>query len=321
MMLDSDPTILTHPAPIRSGEDSSGESLIAPPSPDDTDSALAAPPRPAALAADGEDDDEAADAPQATDDDLATGPHMALPSTDSQPTRVFPEKKIDYDPVDDGWGPPGTTIPPPLLGAVPGADDDGDPGTGRIPVSNVEAAPLIVAAPVPPQAARSGGVPSAARELEDATSRLIEVIRKLEYANDRDGVVQIMIAHLAETHQRAGFFVIKRDELSVFAIHPKPSMLPYATLRVDRASTLADVVGTRLPYRGPVPDDASRQFFMAAVGDVPPEVLLVPVAVRERVVGVLFADHRTRHSFDDQLAYASRAAGMALERILKAKRS
>jgi GAF domain-containing protein len=81
------------------------------------------------------------------------------------------------------------------------------------------------------------------------------------------------------------------------------------------------VVGTRLPYRGTIPDDPSRQFLATVLIVCPPEILLVPVTVRERVVGVLFAENRTRHTFDDQLAFASRAAGMALERVLKAKRS
>jgi hypothetical protein len=53
----------------------------------------------------------------------------------------------------------------------------------------------------------------------------------------------------------------------------------------------------------------------------PAEILLVPVTVRERVVGVLFGEQRVLHTFDDQLALAARAAGMALERILKTKRS
>jgi hypothetical protein len=44
--------------------------------------------------------------------------------------------RIDYDPVDDGWGPPGTTIPPPLLGAVPGSDEeDGGAIVKGIPIS------------------------------------------------------------------------------------------------------------------------------------------------------------------------------------------
>ncbi|MBL9013960.1 MAG: hypothetical protein JNL83_07280, partial [Myxococcales bacterium] len=66
--------------------------------------------------------------------------------------------------------------------------------------------------------------------------------------------------------------------------------------------------------------ETSRQFLTAVLGMCPAEILLVPVAVRERVVGVLFGEARTRHTFDDQLAFASRAAGMALERILKARR-
>jgi hypothetical protein len=57
------------------------------------------------------------------------------------------------------------------------------------------------------------------------------------------------------------------------------------------------------------------------LGACPPEILLVPIAVRERVVGVLFGDHRTIHTFDDQLALAARAAGIAFERALKAKRT
>ena len=141
-----------------------------------------------------------------------------------------------------------------------------------------------------------------------------------------DEVVNVMIAHLAENHHRAGFFVTRPGavkgvtELSLFAMAPRPAVMPFATLRLDRPSTLQDVVGTRLPYRGPMHDDASRTFLISILGACPPEILLVPVAVRERVVGVLFGEHRQRHTFDDQLALAARAAGMALERILKAKR-
>ena len=288
---DTDATIVTQAAPLGGEHTPTGDRLVAPPSPDDTDSGLAPPP-----------------APSNHDPDVDDEP--------AAPPKPVP-MKVDYDPLDDGWGPPGTTIPPPLLGSVPGADDS---AMGRIPVSNVDAQPLIVAAAVPPEAVRSGGVQTPARALEDATARLIEVIRQLDHAETRDEVVSIMIAHLAETHTRAGFFVIKRDELSVFAIQPRPPTQPFGSLRLDRPSTLADVVGTRLPYRGPIPDEASRQFLTTVLGMCPAEILLVPVAVRERVVGVLFGEARSRHTFDDQLAFASRAAGMSLERILKARR-
>lgn len=324
-----DPTILTSPAP-RGGDDTSDETLAAPPSPDDTKSLPAAPPRPGT---DTDDDDENPHSGRTTQVMSVIELDAAIPhrSADVVPAHLAKRsaprpsaKPIEYDEVDDGWGPPGTTIPPPLLGAVPGTDDDADGDVsvdpGRIPVSNIDAAPLIVGPAVPPQRESSSGVQTPARALEEATSRMIELIRALEHAHERDEVVSVMVNHLAETHRRAGFFVVKRDELSVFTITPRPGTMPFATLKLDRPSTLADVVGTRLPYRGPIPDEPSRQFLATALIVCPPEILLVPVTVRERVVGVLFAENRTRHTFDDQLAFASRAAGMALERVLKSKR-
>jgi hypothetical protein len=264
------------------------------------------------------------------DDDVKDKPTMVMSAVELDD--VIPERKsdvvpahlsrrsVDYDPVDDGWGPPGTTIPPPLLGAIPGSDESRH--SGVIPIPDVDSAPLIMAPPLPPEAGpnRRRSPSDGGRALEQATSRVLELIHTLDHTTERDQVVAVMIAHLAETHQRAGFFAARGGELALFAITPRVPSIPYAALRLDRPSTLQDVVGTRLPYRGPMHDEASRQFLVAALGACPPEILLVPVSVRERVVGVLFGDNRMKHTFDDQLALAARAAGMALERILKAKR-
>ena len=261
----------------------------------------------------------------------------AIPGRRDQvvPAHLEPPR-VDIDPTDEGWGPPGTTIPPALLGAMPGIDDELGPALGegrRIPVPSGNTAPLIVAPPAPPEVPRevpraetSG--PTLARAFDEAASRGVKLINALEHAKDRDAVITLMISHLAETHSRAGFFSIrwstetgKAGELAVFKLQPTSGPLSSAALRLDRPSTLQDVVGTRLPYRGPTHDDASRSFLTSVLGACPPEILLVPVTVRERVVGVLFGEHRMRHTFDDQLALAARAAGMALERILLKKRS
>ena len=249
-----------------------------------------------------------------------------IPQRTTVPTHL--QRSVDYDPVDDGWGPPGTTIPPPLLGAIPGSIGGGS-ASGIIPVPDIDSAPLMIAPPAPPEAMRGAGASDASalglvRALEEATARTLALIHSLDQAETRDEVIELMIDHLAETHRRAGFFSIKGPihggELALFAMEPRPAVQPSISLRLDRPSTLQDVVGTRLPYRGPMHDDASRTFLGSVLGACPPEILLVPVAIRERVVGVLFGEHRMRHTFDDQLALAARAAGMALERALKSKR-
>ncbi|NVB78991.1 MAG: hypothetical protein HOV81_11385 [Kofleriaceae bacterium] len=331
--IDNDPTrVETYAAPARD-DDMSDEHIAAPPSPYDDDdtsphviplATKAVPPpsghvrldavKPARRAPD-EGDDEPGKRSKATLVMSTTELDAAVPGRRSEPEHLG--KRVDYDPLDEGWG---QTIPPPLLGAIPGSNDR---HSGVIPIADVDSAPLMVAPPAPPERGpRPQSITQAglSRALEAATSRVLELIHTLDHTENRDQVVAVMIAHLAETHHRAGFFAARAGELTLFAITPRVPSMPSATLRLDRPSTLQDVVGTRLPYRGPMHDDASRQFLTATLGACPPEILLVPVAVRERVVGVLFGDHRLKHTFDDQLALGSRAAGMALERILKAKR-
>jgi hypothetical protein len=313
-----DPTgVDTRPA-IPDLEENTIDPIVEPPKP--------SPPRAHTPTVDDLDDDDRTSHDEDEDEDGGnTTAVMSVVELDE----AIPRRSADVVPghlagaSDDGWGPPGTTIPPPLLGAIPGSVDDEVPG--RIPMSSVDRAPLIVAAPSPPEITQPTKTPQ--RPQEDSATLLLKLIRDLEHARDRDTVVGMMVAHLADTHRRAGFFVVKpgatkgTTELSVFSVEPRPASLPFATLRLDRPSTLQDVVGTRLPYRGPTMDEASRIFLAGALGVAPPEILLVPVAVRERVVGVLFAETRLRHTFDDQLALAARAAGMALERILMAKRN
>jgi hypothetical protein len=319
--LDTDPTRVDTFAAPEGDYTSSSDEIAPPPAPIDEDTsphALPPPPSPspgpsgqikldgvrrAPARSDDDDDDE---------DDRNTGP-----ITTAMPVQL----PKDYDASDDAvWGPPGTTIPPPLLGAMPGTIT---PASGIIPIPAVDdETPLMVA---PPQAPESGRASSVSDQgllaaLEDATASMLELIRHLERAGERDQVVEAMMDHLAQSHRRAGFFAARGGELQLFAITPRPSSIPYVTLRLDRPSTLGDVVGTRLPYRGPMHDDSSRRFLEDALGACPPEILLVPITVRERVVGVLFGEHRRRHTFDDQLALAARAAGNALERILKARR-
>ncbi len=231
--------------------------------------------------------------------------------------------------VDDGWGPPGSTIPPPWLGSIPGGIDadlaSGIPGA-VIPISD-ESGPLLLAPPSPPQPRRSGSMPAASTsedlvaELEAATGRVVELVRRLDQAVDRDQIIDLLVQHLADSHQRAGFFTIRQAVLTPFRLVPGPAEMPAAQLKLDGPSTLQDVVDTQLPYRGPIADESSRQFLAAVLGEVPAEILLVPISVRERAVGVLFAERRKRHTFDEQLAVASRAAGAAFERVVRARRN
>ena len=92
-------------------------------------------------------------------------------------------------------------------------------------------------------------------------------------------------------------------------------------MMLSAPSVFQDVVGTRLPYRGPISDPVTRELVRSLFGSPTDEMMAVPLAVRERVVGVIYADGRQRLASDEHVTVAARAAGMALERLLKAKKS
>jgi hypothetical protein len=259
----------------------------------------------------------------------------AVTDEDAATRRVEVEARPRSAAIDDGWeadtsetfGPPGTTIPPPFLGLATAIDDV---PSGQIPLTtgDVDSAPLAI----PPIDARPAVRPRTlpppadpavlAKQLEEASRALVELLRSLDHAGTRDHVIAMLVDFVASSHHRVAFLAAKSGELTAFMQVPPP--LPgaaVAKLALTTASTFQDVVGTRLPYRGPIADAASRALVTAMFGSPTDDILAVPVAVRDRVIGVVYADGRYRHSYDEHVTVAGRAAGLALERILKSKRA
>lgn len=245
--------------------------------------------------------------------------------------------------VDDGWGEPGTTIPPPLLGAT--FEDSGAVKSPLgIPVPDVElpaetsaetraaaqqkaeeAAPKPVAAP----SARTQvmAIPAAASTdaaYDASVRRLSATLRALEQCATRDEVIERLVAHLSAACQRAAFFAVMRGTLqgwTALGSGVDTTSVAEAYLDLSEPSTFQDIVSTRLPFRGPVHDERSRDFLITAVGVPPIDMVAMPVCVRDKVVGILFGDDRKLPLYEDHLNALVRSGGLALERILMAAKS
>jgi len=257
--------------------------------------------------------------------------HIHDDETERNPTGKF--QRIEYaDLDDDEFGPPGSTIPPAYLGAMPDTEE----------LADREAIPLLIDASgitgrvASPPAAREKAkdvtdlaatlqaAAEAQRALEVSSQKLIETLRRLDVARTRDEVIDSLLDHLIETFACVSFFVVKSGKLSSFrskGIGEREINERSAELALDKPSTLQDVVRSRLPFHGPLPDQTSRAFAAALLGEEPEEILAMPCAVRDRVVGVLFGSHRrNKRIIQEHVAVVLRAAGQALERILRARK-
>jgi hypothetical protein len=247
--------------------------------------------------------------------------------------------------LDDGWGPRGSTIPPEYLGPRPDTGDDeeeialasGSPPLAEVAVVAAASASAMVPLAAPPSSHEAAAPPAPAvrvddeadagadraelaAELERSSNRLLQTLRSLEQAPGRDEVVDLLLDHLGASLRRRAFFAVKGGVL--FAFRQQGAARPgvgVAELALDQPSTFGQVALSRLPYRGTLSPDA-LEFVERALGSPGKgDVVVVPVAVRGRAVGLLYGDGLTARLFDEHQMVLGRAAGQALERILASR--
>jgi hypothetical protein len=144
----------------------------------------------------------------------------------------------------------------------------------------------------------------------------------LRAAVHRDQIAAAVLDYIGLLLRRAAFFVMKK---SILVGHDARGDLDRATIhqliiQVSAPSLFRDVIASRLPYRGPLPETPANRAFAHALGGIDSDVLLMPVAVRDRIIAVIYGDSAAQPLPDAALHATMREAGLAYERlILEAK--
>jgi hypothetical protein len=156
-----------------------------------------------------------------------------------------------------------------------------------------------------------------------AETALREAVLALEVVGDSDAIAAVVVTFMKRLCRRGAFLVVRRGRLSGWmglgqGVHV--DALRHATLALDKPSTFRDLIQTRLPFRGPVLDAVSRDFLIEGLGWAPRDMLAIPLTVRDRVVAVAYGDERTHPLPDEFLQTLARAAELALDRAIVARR-
>ncbi|MGZ3427732.1 MAG: GspE/PulE/PilB domain-containing protein [Polyangia bacterium] len=172
--------------------------------------------------------------------------------------------------------------------------------------------------PHPPERKRSDTLPGFAQfTVPDPP------LARLRAAHHRDEIAAAVLDYVALLMRRGAFFVMKKSILighDARGVDIEGSTVRKLVINVEAPSLFRDVIASRLPYRGPLPETPANRAFAHALGGVSSEVLVMPIAVRDRVIAVLFADGAAQPLPDAALHATVREAGLAYERlILEAK--
>jgi len=136
----------------------------------------------------------------------------------------------------------------------------------------------------PPEVA----APSPSRSLSEG-----EIIAAIGEAADRDAVVALAIDYLRRFASRAAFFTVKRDEIRGFDIVDELGHRDAARsfwIPLAAPSTLRRVAEDRHVYTGSLDRTSADAVLAAALGGRPERVIVAPIALKGKTVGLLMAD-------------------------------
>jgi hypothetical protein len=175
---------------------------------------------------------------------------------------------------------------------------------------------VITLTPPPPNDLPAPGPRDAAHGGADLDAALA----RLRSADGRDEVPGAIMEFAATRFRRTAFFVVRRRTVISFAARGElePGALRQLAIPLDEPSLLREIISQFTSYRGPLPEGPFNQLLGQALGTWPTEIILVPVRIHGRVVGVLYADGPREPLADGVLELLAVEAGAAYERILKA---
>ncbi|HUD71689.1 MAG TPA: hypothetical protein VMQ62_06965 [Dongiaceae bacterium] len=130
--------------------------------------------------------------------------------------------------------------------------------------------------------------PPIADPLDDAAARL-------QQADTRDGIFEVILGVVASRFRRAALFVVHSDRVTGWSGRGPgldPQRLRGVTVPFDRPSLFAVFKSGADFYHGPVSDlPANSRFFLDLGIPVPERVLVMPLVIKDRPTVVLYADH------------------------------
>jgi len=146
----------------------------------------------------------------------------------------------------------------------------------------------------------------------------------LESAQGREGVVAVALRYARDFFEAAALFAVTKERVSgQDAVGWEGARERCRSLRVapDEVALFRAVIETSGPYLGPIAREPGNDAMLSALGRPWPRIALVyPVALRDRIVCILYADNReapiSPRRLGDLLLLAGGLGG-AFERILR----
>ena len=150
---------------------------------------------------------------------------------------------------------------------------------------------------------------AAAEAKKDSKELLQKVREEFSAARTKEEVIGLLLNETRKIASRAAIFIMKGESLSGWkgrGLNVDNLMIP-----VDPTSVFADVIRRKNYYRGPLLKIPGNQQLIAALGGTPQDCLVMPIQIRDKIIGLLYSDNGNTAVMDAGLTYIHSAVTMA----------
>lgn len=144
-------------------------------------------------------------------------------------------------------------------------------------------------------------------EKESTQDETREQFRKIkeEFANakEKEEIIGLLLNHSRKIAKRAAVFIVKGDKATVWK--SRGITADNTELAVGQNSVFSDVLRRKSYYRGPILKVADNEPLISLLSGAPQDCLVFPILIREKIVGVLYADNGNSSVLDAGLNFIS----------------
>lgn len=133
---------------------------------------------------------------------------------------------------------------------------------------------------------------------------------KTEFANahSRDEVIGILLNESKSIVKRVGIFIVKGN--TVTGWNSKGLSIENMNVQIDMPSIFADVINRKHYYRGPLLNIPGNEPLIQALSGTPQDCIMLPIAIREKIIALLYADNGNVSVLDASLSYINNLVTM-----------
>lgn len=143
----------------------------------------------------------------------------------------------------------------------------------------------------------------------DSSDQLRKVKEEFSTAREKEEIIGVLLNETQKIAKRSGIFLLKANLVAGW----KGRGLAVETFTTDAAgqSLFAEVIAKRNYYRGPLLKIAANEPLIALLNGTPQDCIALPIQIREKIIGILYADNGNQSVLDASINYLHKLISMA----------